>query len=85
MGLRERIQQLIEHLNEGMFEREDIIAVAVLGALCGQNVFLLGPPGTAKSLISRRVACAFHEPVYFEYLMNRFSTDLPPIIEPLTA
>ena len=62
------------HLNDGMLEREDIIAVAVLGALCGQNVFLLGPPGTAKSLISRRVACAFHEPVYFEYLMNRFST-----------
>ena len=74
MGLRERIQQLIKHLNEGMLEREEIIAVAVLGALCGQNVFLLGPPGTAKSLISRRVACAFHEPVYFEYLMNRFST-----------
>ncbi|MEH6387440.1 MAG: AAA family ATPase [Pseudomonas profundi] len=74
MILKERIQQLINHLNDGMYEREEIIAVAVLGALCGQNVFLLGPPGTAKSLISRRMASAFHEPVYFEYLMNRFST-----------
>lgn len=74
MNLKERIKKLVVHLNDGMLEREDIIAVAVLGALCGQNVFLLGPPGTAKSLISRRVACAFHEPVYFEYLMNRFST-----------
>lgn len=74
MNLQTRIKQLVGHLNDGMLEREEIIAVAVLGALCGQNVFLLGPPGTAKSLISRRVACAFHEPVYFEYLMNRFST-----------
>lgn len=74
MNLQERIKKLVGHLNDGMLEREEIIAVAVLGALCGQNVFLLGPPGTAKSLISRRVACAFHEPVYFEYLMNRFST-----------
>ncbi len=57
-----------------MYEREETVAVALLAALCGQNTFLYGPPGTAKSLISRRVACAFHQPVYFECLMNRFST-----------
>ncbi len=64
----------MEIISAGMYEREEIIAVALLGALCGQNTFLFGPPGTAKSLISRRIACAFKEPTYFEYLMNRFST-----------
>lgn len=69
-----RVRALIRALGDGMHEREEIIAVALLGAMCGQNSFLYGPPGTAKSLISRRLACAFEAPAYFEYLMNRFST-----------
>lgn len=72
--LRDRIQNLITAISDGMYEREEIISVSLLAALCGQNTFLYGPPGTAKSLISRRISCAFHEPSYFEYLMNRFST-----------
>jgi MoxR-like ATPase len=74
LGIKARIADLIKAISVGMYEREEIVAVALLGALCGQNTFLYGPPGTAKSLISRRIACAFSEPAYFEYLMNRFST-----------
>ncbi|WP_246781922.1 AAA family ATPase [Wohlfahrtiimonas chitiniclastica] len=72
--IQNRITNLINHITADMYEREEIIAVALLGALSGQNTFLLGPPGTAKSLISRRLASAFVNPTYFEYLMNRFST-----------
>ncbi|TDR05898.1 AAA family ATPase [Marinomonas communis] len=72
--ITKRIKGLVDAVCDGMFEREEIISVALLGALCGQNTFLYGPPGTAKSLISRRIACAFSQPTYFEYLMNRFST-----------
>ena len=74
MKLQDRIKALVAAVSADMFEREEIIAVALLGALCGQNTFLYGPPGTAKSLISRRIACAFERPTYFEYLMHRFST-----------
>ncbi|MDM5123352.1 AAA family ATPase [Aeromonas rivipollensis] len=74
MKLQQRMERLVNAVCEGMFEREEVISVALLGALCGQNTFLYGPPGTAKSLISRRIACAFSNPAYFEYLMNRFST-----------
>ncbi|NHQ84857.1 AAA domain-containing protein [Iodobacter sp. HSC-16F04] len=73
-SIQKRIGALINSVSAGMYEREEIIAVALLGVLCGQNTFLYGPPGTAKSLISRRIACAFDQPAYFEYLMNRFST-----------
>ena len=74
MSLQDRIENIVEHISKGMHEREEIISVSLLGALSNQNTFLYGPPGTAKSLISRRIACAFKTPTYFEYLMNRFST-----------
>lgn len=74
MSLQARIKNIVEHISAGMHEREEIISLALLGALSNQNTFLYGPPGTAKSLISRRISCAFESPTYFEYLMNRFST-----------
>jgi len=73
-AIKSRMQRVIGAISKGMLEREETVAVALLAALSGQNTFLYGPPGTAKSLISRRIACAFERPAYFEYLMNRFST-----------
>ena len=74
MKLKEKVEQLVQKLGADLYEREEIVAMALLGALSGQNTFLYGPPGTAKSLISRRISCAFQDSQYFEYLMNRFST-----------
>ncbi|USD35676.1 AAA family ATPase [Ferrimonas sp. SCSIO 43195] len=71
---RQRIQSLIDTLSQGLQEREQTVAIALLGALTGQNTFLYGPPGTAKSLLARRIASAFNHDSYFECLMNRFST-----------
>ncbi|MGI9346102.1 MAG: AAA family ATPase [Gammaproteobacteria bacterium] len=70
----QKIQKICEALNTGVLEKEEAIAVSLLAALAGQNVFLLGPPGTAKSLIARRLASVFETSAYFEYLMQRFST-----------
>ncbi len=74
MTLKKRTSEIIRRLNEGIHEREEIIAVSFLAALSDQNIFLFGPPGTAKSLIARRIALAFETRSYFEYLMHRFST-----------
>jgi len=72
--IRRRMEHLIGAVCHGMVEREETVAVALLAALSGQNTFLYGPPGTAKSLVSRRIASVFETSAYFEHLMNRFST-----------
>ena len=70
----ERVNSILERLNDGLIEREETISMALLSILSGQSVFLYGPPGTAKSLIASRIASAFENVRYFEYLMQRFST-----------
>ena len=72
--LMQRIKEIIRQINQRLHEREEVVAVALLAALAGQHTFLLAPPGTAKSLISRQIAKAFKTNKYFEYLMQRFST-----------
>lgn len=71
--MRERFEKIIDELNISLIEREKHTRLALLTALAGENLILVGPPGTAKSEISRRVAEVF-DTKYFEYLLTKFTT-----------
>jgi len=74
MEIRKRVGRILEGLTQGIYEKDEVIRLSFLSAIAGESIFLLGPPGVAKSLIARRLKHAFSEGKSFEYLMNKFST-----------
>jgi MoxR-like ATPase len=74
MEIKGQITKLLDDLNKGVYEKQEVIALTLLTAVAGESIFLLGAPGVAKSLIARRLKFGFKDGTSFEYLMNRFST-----------
>ena len=74
MNIKERIVALLQEVGKGIYEKDTELRLGMLAALAGESIILLGPPGTAKSMVARRLKDAFEGAVSFEYLMSRFST-----------
>ena len=70
---RQRLACLLAHLGAGLIERERVVRLAFLAALAGEHTLLVGPPGTAKSELARRLHLAFAGARYFERLLTRFT------------
>jgi MoxR-like ATPase len=70
----DRLRGLIQTLEAGLLERDAASRLALLAALAGEHVLLIGPPGTAKSELARRLHRLFEGAPYFERLLTRFST-----------
>jgi MoxR-like ATPase len=68
-----RLHKLIDALSHGLVERTTPVRLALLAALAGEHLLLIGPPGTAKSELARRLHRAFRDAAYFERLLTRFS------------
>lgn len=71
--LTERLRFVRDALLTGLVERDVPVRLALIAALAGEHLLMLGPPGTAKSLIARRLHLAFAESTYFERLLTRFT------------
>jgi MoxR-like ATPase len=68
-----RLKAIIDTLERGLVERRHSVRLCFLAALAGEHTLLIGPPGTAKSELARRLHTVFRGARYFERLLTRFS------------
>ena len=67
------LRDTLADLDHDLLERDVPVRLLLLAALAGEHVLLIGPPGTAKSELARRLQRSFTDTHYFERLLTRFS------------
>lgn len=77
--LHDRIEAMLSCLNFGLYEKETAVRLGLLNAIAGENMFFLGEPGCAKSMVVRRIKDAFKADGeeglrYFETLLSQHTT-----------
>ncbi|HLK09990.1 MAG TPA: AAA family ATPase [Candidatus Binatia bacterium] len=71
---RERLRTIREELQQLFLERAELIDGALVALLAGQHVLVIGPPGTAKSMLADEVCRRVAGATYFQWLLTRFTT-----------
>ena len=72
MSEKNKLGAVIARVGDGLIERDEAVRLLVLAAIGGEHLLLIGPPGTAKSELARRLHKVFGGQ-YFERLLTRFS------------
>ncbi|MES3025187.1 MAG: AAA family ATPase [Pseudomonadota bacterium] len=67
-----RLRDAIREATDGLINREHLAELLILAAVAQEHLLVIGPPGTAKSAVVRRVAQSLGGR-YFEYLLGRFT------------
>jgi len=69
-----KLGQIRDELNRMFFERAELIDGALAALLSRSHVLLIGPPGTAKSMLAEELCTRIEGANYFQWLLTRFST-----------
>lgn len=72
-GLQNKLQDVRLDVTTHLLERETAVELSLLALLTCEHLLLLGPPGTAKSLLVRSICQRIEGASYFERLLTRFS------------
>src|SRR5579862_8882243 len=69
-----KIARIRDELNRGFLERSDLIDGALTALLSSNHVLVIGPPGTAKSMLADELCRRIEGANYFQWLLTKFST-----------
>ncbi|RME56807.1 MAG: AAA family ATPase, partial [Deltaproteobacteria bacterium] len=70
----QKIRRIRSELQGRFLEREREVDGALMALLSGQHLLLIGPPGTAKSMLADELCKRIEDAVYFQWLLTRFTT-----------
>ncbi|MFT3736850.1 MAG: AAA family ATPase [Rhodocyclaceae bacterium] len=68
----QQVRTSIRAATSGLIGRDQMAELMILAAVAQEHLLVIGPPGTAKSAVVRRVAQTMGGR-YFEYLLGRFT------------
>jgi MoxR-like ATPase len=69
-----KIARIREELNRMFLERHDLIDGAIVAIMSANHVLIIGPPGTAKSMLADELCGRIEGANYFQWLLTKFST-----------
>jgi MoxR-like ATPase len=71
--LRTRVRDIQKALGGAFAQRDNEVRGLLLATLAREHVLLLGPPGTAKSAMTRAFAACISGGTYFDWLLSPFT------------
>lgn len=74
MTPRDVLRTIRDELQQIFLERTELIDGALVALLAAQHVLVVGPPGTAKSMLADEVCRRLTGARYFQWLLTRFTT-----------
>ena len=74
MTEQEKFKKIREELKQSFLERGDLIDGALSALLASHHILIIGPPGTAKSMLADEICRRIEGANYFQWLLTRFST-----------
>jgi MoxR-like ATPase len=69
-----KLARIRDELNRMFLERADLIDGALIALLSQSHVLIIGPPGTAKSMLADELCRRIDGASYFQWLLTKFST-----------
>src|SRR5262245_20267570 len=74
MTPQEKLRKIREELKQQFLERAELIDGALAALLSSHHLLIIGPPGTAKSMLADELCRRMEGANYFQWLLTRFTT-----------